>query len=178
MVLDIGTSVCAEGKVRVCFNKGTPVPEGWLLDNQGRPTTDPGVLYRDPRGSILPLGGAQAYKGFGIGLLLDMFAGGLSGAPCSRPDAPNLVANAVFFIVLDINQFAGGQHFLSEVSELARSVRTCPRAEGVTEIQLPGDPERREKARRRSAGIPLDDGTWGQLVAVAKKLKAPVPSGS
>ena len=49
VVLDIGTSVCAEGKVRVQFNKGQPVPEGWLLDSQGRPTTDPGVLYHDPR---------------------------------------------------------------------------------------------------------------------------------
>src|SRR5207247_1828817 len=149
IILDIGTSVCAEGKVRVAFNKGKPAPEGWLLDAQGQPTTDPGVLYKDPRGSILPLGGPQAYKGFGIGLLLDMFAGGLSGAPCSKPTAPNLVANAVLFIVLDISQFAGAQHFLSEVSELAQSVRTCPRAEGIKEILLPGDPERREKARRR-----------------------------
>src|SRR5262249_12046044 len=102
VVLDIGTSVCAEGKVRVAFNKGQPVPPGWLLDEHGKPTTDASVLYREPRGSILPLGGAQAYKGFGIGLLLDMFAGGLSGAPCSRPKAPNLVANAVLFIVLDV----------------------------------------------------------------------------
>jgi hypothetical protein len=44
----------------------SPAPPGWLLDERGQPTTDPGVLYREPRGSILPLGGAQAYKGFGI----------------------------------------------------------------------------------------------------------------
>lgn len=175
MILDIGTSVCAEGKVRVAFNKGQRVPDGWLLDARGRPTTDPSVLYRDPRGSILPLGGAQAYKGFGIGLLLDMFAGGLSGAPCSRPDAPNLVQNAVLFIVLDIAQFAGQAHFLKEVSELARSVQTCPRADGVQEILLPGDPERRERARRKVQGIPLDDGTWGQLVKLADRSKVGVP---
>ncbi len=175
VVLDIGTSVCAEGKVRVHFNKGTPVPEGWLLDAQGRPTTDPGVLYREPRGTILPLGGPQAYKGFGIGLLLDMFVGGLSGAPCSRPDAPNLVANAVLFILLDIEHFAGAGHFLAEVSELAASVRGCPRAEGIEEILLPGDPERRAAARR-AQGIALDDGTWGQLTAVASRLKVAVPS--
>jgi uncharacterized oxidoreductase len=175
MVLDIGTSVCAEGKVRVCFNKGQPVPEGWLLDEKGKPTTDPSVLYKDPRGSILPLGGPQAYKGFGIGLLLDMFAGGLSGAPCSRPGAPNLVANAVLFVLLDIDQFAGGTHFLNEVNTLAESIRTCPRAEGVQEIMLPGDPERRETIRRRQNGVPLDDGTWGQLVAAAQRLSVNVP---
>jgi uncharacterized oxidoreductase len=177
-VLDIGTSVCAEGKVRVVFNKGERVPEGWLLDARGRPTTDPGVLYHDPRGTILPLGGSQAYKGFGIGLLLDMFAGGLSGAPCSHPRAPLRVANAVLFIALDVEQFAGGEHFLREVSALATAVRGCPRAEGVGEIQLPGDPERKERARRRASGIRLDDGTWGQLADVAGRLGVPVPASA
>jgi uncharacterized oxidoreductase len=175
MVLDIGTSVCAEGKVRVYYNKGEQVPPGWLLDAKGKPTTDPRVLYHDPRGSILPLGGPQAYKGFGIGLLLDMFAGGLSGAPCSRPDAPNLVANAVLFILLDIDQFAGGEHFLAEVTGLAERVQCCPRTEGCNEIMLPGDPERRERARRQQAGITLDDGTWGKLKEVADRLGVAVP---
>jgi uncharacterized oxidoreductase len=176
VILDIGTSVCAEGKVRVLFNKGQPVPEGWLLDAQGRPTTDAGVLYREPRGTILPLGGAQAYKGFGIGLLLDILAGGLSGASCSHPENPNLSANAVFFLVLDIEHFAGADHFLREVGRLAASVRECPRAEGIQEILLPGDPERREAARRRRAGLSLDEGTWGQLVVVANRLKVAVPA--
>jgi len=64
VVLDIALSVCAEGKVRVQFNKGEPVPDGWLLDAQGQPTTDPGVLYHDPRGTILPLGeGIQLMRG-------------------------------------------------------------------------------------------------------------------
>jgi uncharacterized oxidoreductase len=176
VVLDIGTTVCAEGKVRVAFNKGEPVPPGWLLDARGQPTTDPGVLYREPRGSILPLGGAHAYKGFGIGLLLDMFAGGLSGAACSHPRMPPLVANAVFFLVLDVERFAGAEHFIREVSELAADVRTCPRAEGVAEIMLPGDPERKELARRQATGIPLDAGTWGQLCAVAERLRVAIPA--
>jgi uncharacterized oxidoreductase len=175
-VLDIGTSVVAEGKVRVCFNKGVPVPEGWLLDPQGRPTTDAASLYGDPRGTILPLGGAQAYKGFGIGLLLDMLAGGLSGAPCSRPELPLRVANATFFLLLDPAAFAGADHFLHEVGDLAANVRNCPRAEGVAEIMLPGDPERKEKARRSVAGLTLDDGTWKQLSETAQKLKVEVPA--
>jgi hydroxycarboxylate dehydrogenase B len=109
-------------------------------------------------------------------LLLDIFAGGLSGAPCSRPDAPPMVANAVVFIVLDISQFAGTDHFLSEVRQLASYVRTCPRAEGVDEILLPGDPERREKSRRLRDGIPLDEGTWGQLFKMAEHLQVTVPA--
>jgi hydroxycarboxylate dehydrogenase B len=178
VVLDIGTSVCAEGKVRVAFNKGQPVPEGWLLDPQGRPTTDPGVLYREPRGTILPLGGPQAYKGFGLGLLLDMFVGGLSGGLCSHPDVEPRSANAVLFLVLDSAQFAGAGHFAREVSALAREVRTCPTATPDATIQLPGDPERRERARRQASGIPLDEGTWGQLTAVATRLGVtPPPPG-
>jgi uncharacterized oxidoreductase len=177
ILLDIGTSVCAEGKVRVAFNKGEQVPEGWLLDSRGQPTTDPGVLYRDPLGTILPLGGSQAYKGFGLALLLDAFAGGLSGAPCSRPGIKPRSANAVFFLLLDAAHFAGIEHFREEVSTLARNVRACPRAEGVPFIQLPGDPERRERARRQAEGIRLDEGSWGQLAALARRhgVAAPDP---
>ncbi|MCI0376546.1 MAG: Ldh family oxidoreductase [Gemmataceae bacterium] len=174
-ILDIGTSVVAEGKIRVAYNKGLKVPEGWLLDAEGKPTTDPSVLYKDPRGTILPLGGAQAYKGFGISMLLDIFAGGLSGAPCSTPGAPSLSANAVVFLVLDIAQFAGAAHFLKEATQLGENVRACPRAAGVQEILLPGDPERREKAKRLQTGIPLDDGTWGQLCNLAQESNVSLP---
>lgn len=176
VVLDIGTSVVAEGKVRVAFNKGQQVPDGWLLDRDGKPTTDPGVLYTEPRGSILPLGGTQAYKGFGIGLVLDMLVGGFSGAPCSTPGLPNMSGNAVFFLVLDINQFAGAEHFLREVTGLACNVKACPKAEGAQEILVPGEPERRACAQRRQSGIPLDDGTWKQLTTLAERLKVSVPA--
>lgn len=176
VILDIGTSVCAEGKVRVCYNKGQPTPPGWLLDAEGKPTTDPRVLYHEPRGTILPLGGAQAYKGFGIALLLDMFAGGLSGGPCARPGYPLLGANAVFFLVIDMDRFAGAEHFLREVTDLAEAVRTCPRTEGVAEIMVPGDPERRERAKRRMTGIPLDDGTWKQLTELAVNVGVTLPT--
>lgn len=176
VVLDIGTSVVAEGKVRVAFNKGQPVPEGWLLDPQGKPTTDSSVLYKEPRGSILPLGGSQAYKGFGLGLLLDMLVGGFSGGPCSTPGAPNLSSNAVFFLVLDIDQFAGAEHFLKETTGLAANVRSCPKADGVPEILLPGDPERKNAAARRQSGITLDDGTWKQLSQLAEKLNVTLPA--
>jgi uncharacterized oxidoreductase len=104
-----------------------------------------------------------------------MFAGGLSGAPCSRPEAPNMVANGVLFILLDVAQFAGAEHFRTEICQLSEFVRACPRTEETAEILLPGDPERREKARRQKAGIPLDDGTWSQLAGLAQRLSVPIP---
>src|SRR5271166_2517337 len=102
-----------------------------------------------------------------------MLAGGLSGAPCSRPEHPAAAGNAVLFVAFDIAAFAGAEHFLREVSDLTAAIHTCPKAEGVSEIMVPGDPERKEKARRQSAGIPLDDGTWKQLSDLAAELKVP-----
>ena len=148
VVLDIGTSVCAEGKLRVAFNKGEPVPKDWIIDAEGKPTTDPGTFYREPRGTILPLGGQQAYKGFGIGLLLDMLVGGLSGAPCSRPEIEPRSANAVLFMLFDSKHFAGAEHFRMEVNDLAANVRGSKPMAGAT-VTLPGDPERLQQQRVR-----------------------------
>jgi len=178
LVLDFGTSVCAEGKVRVCFQKGERVPEGWLLDADGNPTTDPGVLYRDPKGSILPLGGAQAYKGFGLGLLLDVLCGGLSGGACSKGDSPPVVGNTLFFVLLDTARFGGSSHFLSEVEALAAWVRSCPRRDGVESIQLPGDPERAILAKRSIEGIPIPEGTWRALGEIARPLNVSLPTAT
>ena len=111
LVLDFGTCVAAEGKVRVCFQKGERTPPDWLLDPQGQPTTDPGVLYTEPRGTILPLGRAQAYKGFGLGLMLDILCGALSGGDCTKAIHSGLVGNTVLFILLDTGRFGGSAHF-------------------------------------------------------------------
>ena len=84
-------------------------------------------------------------------------------------------ANAVFFLVLDVAQFAGVEHFMNETTGLAENIRSCPKAEGVRDITLPGDPERNTKATRLQTGIAIDDGTWNQLVTMAKKLHVDVP---
>jgi hydroxycarboxylate dehydrogenase B len=70
----------------------------------------------------------------------------------------------------------GYAHFAAEVEQLTAYVRDCPRIEGVKEIQLPGDPERRALAERLAHGIPLDDGNWSQLTALAERLGVPVPA--
>ena len=75
MILDFGTSATAEGKVRVKRIAGQLCPDGWLLDCNGQPTNDPNSLYASPPGTIRPVGGDQAYKGFGLGLMVEIFAG-------------------------------------------------------------------------------------------------------
>jgi uncharacterized oxidoreductase len=176
IVLDFGTSATAEGKVRVKRIAGQQCPPGWLLDADGKPTTDPNVLYRDPPGSILPMGGDQAYKGFGLALVIDMLAGGLSGGWCARPNPDPPLGNDVLFILLDPARFGGTEHFLREVTSVAAHVRGCAPADGVREILLPGDPERRTLTERSSSGIPIDDGNWRQLVDLAAKLRVSLPT--
>ncbi len=170
IVVDFGTSVVAEGKVRGYYIRKHPVPEGWLLDHRGEPTTDPSVLYEPPLGMILPLGGAQSYKGFGLSLILDLWAGGLSGGPCSHAMHRRVPGNNVFFLVMDPARFAGSDYLTDQASGLAESIRTTPRTHDHEAILLPGDPERHILKDRNAHGIPLDDQHWAKLVDLADRL--------
>ena len=170
LVLDFGTSATAEGKVRVKRIAGELCPDGWILDNKGRPTNDPNALYADPPGTILPMGGDQAYKGFGLGLMVEVFAGALSGGVCIREKPINQNGNCVFMLLVDPEQAASAGHFDSEVACLTEFVRSCPTVDGAGKIMLPGDPERATLAARMSSGIPLDEGNWQQLVQLAATL--------
>ena len=176
IVLDFGTSAVAEGKVRILRIAGKRCPEGWLIDSDGKPTTDPNVLYREPPGSILPMGAAQSYKGFGLGLVIDMLAGGLSGGMCAHPGAEPPLGNDALFVLLDPARLGGTEHFLKEVSGVSAYARSSPTVEGVAGILLPGDPERRTRVERERRGIPLDPGNWERLTDLAGRLGVPVPA--
>ncbi|HEY2826287.1 MAG TPA: Ldh family oxidoreductase [Pirellulales bacterium] len=175
LVMDFGTSATAEGKVRVKRIAGQSCPDGWLLDSEGRPTNDPQSLYADPPGTIRPFGGDQPHKGFALGLMVEIFAGALSGGVCIREQPINQIGNCVFALVIDPRHVGGGQHVAREVSDLVEFIRSCPKAAGVSEILLPGDPERKTAAQRLSGGIPLDEGNWAALTKLAEKLNVPLP---
>ncbi|MEX2174719.1 MAG: Ldh family oxidoreductase [Pirellulaceae bacterium] len=170
LVLDFSTSATAEGKVRVKKIAGQTCPDGWLLDCDGKPTCDPSVLYGNPPGSILPMGGIQGYKGFGLGLMIEIFTGAISGGICARPVPYAKKGNCVFMMLIDPARYGGAEHFQGEVSQLVDYIRSCPRIDGCEEILLPGDPERRLFAQRSAAGIFLDDENWNALVKLGDKL--------
>lgn len=174
-IFDIGTSATAEGKVRVKKNAGQQIPLGWILDPDGKPTTDPNQLYGEPPGTILPLGGDQAYKGFGLAYMIEMLAGGFSGGQCSEPNPPPPLGNCAMFWVMNPEFFGGSAHLQSEISKLEDYVRDVPRIDGAGEIMLPGDPERQTLANRREKGIPLDDGNWKILTELAAQLNVAAP---
>jgi LDH2 family malate/lactate/ureidoglycolate dehydrogenase len=175
LVLDFGTSATAEGKVRVKKIAGQLCPDGWLLDCNGQPTNDPNTLYGNPPGTILPMGGPQAYKGFGLGLMVEVFAGALSGGLTIREVPLTQNGNCVFMLVVDPNFVGGAEHFAAEVAQMIEFMRSCPRVPGVDEIQLPGDPERKTLSQRSRQGVPLDDGNWLQLTGLAEKLGVTAP---
>ena len=170
IVLDMATSVVAEGKVRVKRNRGEPTPEGWLVDSKGMPTTDPLALYTIPRGALLPLGGLTAgHKGFGLALIVEILSGALSRAGCARPGTERN-ANGVFMLVLNIAAFTPVEAFKREVAQLAAYVKGSRPMQGFGEILLPGEPEARERQRRHAEGIYVDDETWRQIVAAAAEF--------
>jgi len=167
IVLDMTSSVCAEGKLRVLRNQGRALPEGWVIDAQGRATTDPSDFYGPPQGALLPLGGPVGYKGFGLCLVMDILAGALSGAGCSgSSDAMGL--QGLFLTVIDVASFTTPEEFKRQVSDFILYLKSSPRLPGVAEILIPGEPEFREQRRRLREGIAVDAETWRQIVETVR----------
>ncbi len=175
LVLDLSTSVVANGKIRVKLLSGEPCPPGWLLDAEGEPTTDPRTRFADPPGTILPLGGDQSFKGFGLALLLDMLIGGLTGGYCPPAPADARLSNNVLLVIWDPRKWAGSDHFQSEVDKLIHWVRETPRVPGVDVIRLPGDRSAELRREREAHGVPLDDGTWQELGRMAGRYQVEFP---
>jgi uncharacterized oxidoreductase len=169
VLVDITTSVVAEGKVRLNRNAGKPAPEGWLIDSEGRPTTDPSVLYVEPKGALLALGGLVGHKGYGLSVMVDILSGALSGAGCSQ-SATCRLGNALFVLVIDIEKFVPLAEFREQISILERHLKASPPAPGFSEILMPGEPELRAAERRRQAGIEIDAETWRQFTECARSL--------
>jgi len=168
-LLDMATSVVAEGKVRVKRNRGEQAPEGWLLDNQGRPTTDPQAFYQEPRGAILPLGGRAGHKGFGLALVVEILSGILARAGYAREDTDRF-STGTFIAVIDISAFVDPAEFRTETDALLHYLKSSPTAPGVGAILYPGEPEVGEQQTREREGIPVEAETWQQLQLLAQEL--------
>jgi hydroxycarboxylate dehydrogenase B len=162
LLLDVATSLVPEGKVRASLAAGQRVPEGWIIDHEGRPATDPAALYGPPRGAILPFGG---HKGFGLAMLIDALAGGLSGAGCCT-DANTPMGgktDGVFLVAVKIEAFAPLIDFQQTIGHLIRHVKSAPAAPGVAEVLVPGELEAKTRRHRLREGIPIEPATWAVL---------------
>lgn len=166
VVVDITTSVVAEGKIRVARNASRSIPEGWVIDRKGRPTTDPADLYAG--GSLLPLGGREGHKGYGLSVVVDVLGGVLSGAGCGF--LTEEIGNGLFLQLTDPAAFVEREMFLDRVEEFLAYLRSSAPRDGIEEILVPGEPEERTTERRRREGIEVDDVTWSELRELARSL--------
>ena len=169
LLLDMATSGIAMGKVAVARNAGKRVPEGNLMDGAGRPTTDPGVMYEEPRGSLLPFG---AHTGYGLAVFAEILAGGLSGGGTIQPGNPRRggVVNNMFAVVVDPARLAGIDWLRREIDGFVDYVKASPPVDPAAPVLVPGDPERHSRETRRRNGIPLDPTTWDGVVAAGEAL--------
>jgi uncharacterized oxidoreductase len=164
IILDISTSAIAEGKIKVAYNKGVKVPPGSIIDATGQPTDNPALFYANPPGAILPFGG---HKGYGLGIIAEMFAGALTGSGCSDPKAARLI-NGMLSILIDPLAIPNDLGFMNEVKRFIEFVKSSRVAEPGGEILLPGELEERTRQLRLREGIPLDANTWRALCDAAR----------
>jgi len=170
-VLDISTSVVAGGKVVLHAQHKKPIPPGWILDEDGRATTDPTKLFKNGdirivAGALLPMAG---YKGFGLGLAAEMLGGILTGyGTAHRPDFRE--GNGCFITVVDVKKFVPFEEFTRNADALFRYVKSVPRDPRTQEILIPGEMEFRTRERREREGIPVNKEVWTMIMAAAERL--------
>ncbi|MBI3325174.1 MAG: Ldh family oxidoreductase, partial [Nitrospinae bacterium] len=176
-ILDISTSVVAEGQIRLKHLRRERMPLGWMLDALGQATTDPEDFFRPPQGSLLPLGESVAHKGYGLAVAVEVLAGILGRAGYSRVPLPPY-NNGMLILVVDIVRFLPLAEFTAEVRDLVKFIKSCPRQSGVAEILYPGEQGARTRQLRLREGIDLDEESWARLGAIAHDRGIQVPEGA
>lgn len=163
-ILDITTSTVAEGKLMVAMNKGDRVPEGWIVDKAGRPTTDPKDFYDG--GALLTIG---AHKGSGLSILTDLLAGAVTTGRSSDP-TDTILRNNMLSIIIDPSVYDRAGTVLDEAHRFIGWVKASPPVRAGEPVLAPGDIERRTRAARLANGVPLDEKTWRDLIDAARSV--------
>ena len=164
LFLDMATSAVAAGKISLAIARGQSIPEGWIVDGQGKATTDPKKFK--PDGALLPLGGSEGYKGYGLASMVEIFAGLLTGLgygiePTGRHN------DGCFMAVFNVAAFRDLSVFKQEVTEFAHYLKSTPPAEGFSQVYYPGEIEHLKEVERKRDGIPVEDSTWAALKKLA-----------
>ena len=173
IIHDMSTGVIAAGKVRVARNKGALLPEGCIIDGHGRPSRKPDDLFGEPPGALLPLGGdVGGHKGYGLAVFCELLAGSLTGGGSSHPDNPDTdrLVNNMLSILIDPDRLAGQGVIAADIARLTDWLKASKPITSDSEVLMPGEPEKRSKAKREAEGIPLDDNTLSQIRGAAKNV--------
>jgi hydroxycarboxylate dehydrogenase B len=168
-LLDMATSQIAMGKARVAMSKGEQLGEGLLIDAAGKPTTDPSVMYQDPRGALLPFG---AHKGSGLALMCELLAGGLSGGGTIQPGNPrqHSIINNMFAILVDPARLVDMDWLWAEIDATVAYVKSARPADPAKPVIVAGDSERAGTAERSVDGIEINDEAWEEMMTASARL--------
>jgi uncharacterized oxidoreductase len=166
--LDMATSAVAAGKIMLSVARKEEIPKGWIIDAEGRHTTDP-TQYRKG-GALLPLGGSEGYKGSGLAAMVEVLCGLLTGLgfgvePTGRHN------DGCFMAVFNVAAFRPLEQFKKEVGEFARYLKSTPPSEGSPGVFYPGEVEYIREQQRRKDGIEIEDATWDKLRGLAGEYK-------
>jgi LDH2 family malate/lactate/ureidoglycolate dehydrogenase len=170
VVLDMATTVAAYGKVKTRAQRGEAMPEGWMIDREGRPLTDP---QRAEEGFLLPIGG---YKGYGLALVFGLLAGALNGAAMGRDvidfnhDDASATNTGQAVVAIDPAAFGDPEAFRRRVDAVVRDLRASARMPGVDRIWLPGEQSHAKRIEYARDGIPIAPGLMQSLDRVAAEL--------
>lgn len=165
IVADFATSVLPEGRIRAARLRGSALPEQAVLDATGLPTTDPERFYGPPRGTLLPFGGAVGYKGYALGLLVELLGGALADLAV---DDDERAVNGVFFLLIDPSGFLPEgrcEELGQSVVDYMHSARPAP---GNLSVLVPGEPE--QATLKAKSVIDIDDALWLEFHATATRI--------
>ena len=171
VLFDICMSVVASGKIMLAAADNHPIPEGWILDKNGNPTTDPQAIYD---GAImLPVGG---HKGYGLAMMVEILSGVLADAGTlpgvhSWNTVPGEDANTGhFFMTINPAFFGGLDSFSARMEKVIDELKSGKKGKGVSKIYYPGELEFISEKRAREEGIDLPDGSASELERAARML--------
>ena len=167
IVYDAAFSGSSHGKIRIYKQKGLTLPEGWALDREGRPTTDPAAAIE---GLLMPIGG---FKGVGLAMIMGILSSLLSGAAYGTElgdmeHGPRPGQDGHFCLALRIGAFEDVSRFKARVDGVIRQVHACQRAPGVERLNVAGEIEAQRRAAYLREGIPLNRAELADLGATAR----------
>jgi LDH2 family malate/lactate/ureidoglycolate dehydrogenase len=171
IVLDMATTVAAYGKVKAKAARGETMPEGWMIDREGKPLTDP---RRAGEGFLLPIGG---YKGYGLALVVGLLAGTLNGAAMGRDvidfnaDAGTPTNTGQAIVAIDPSAFGEVEEFKRAVDTLVRDLHGSERMPGVERIYMPGEQSHARIQAQKREGIALPPSLVSTLDRMAEQLE-------
>ncbi|MDR5773138.1 MULTISPECIES: Ldh family oxidoreductase [unclassified Caballeronia] len=174
MLIDISSSVTTNAMSARRHQNGQSFDEPWMMDAQGNATHDPGVLFADPPGSILPLGGlAAGHKGFGMALMIEALTGGLAGF--GRADPHEGWGATVFMSLHDPAAFGGIEAFQRQMDWLGDACRTNPPRTINDPVRLPGERAMARRAEQLKNGVHLHADLDTPLKACGERYEVRFP---